>query len=138
MTRMGRKKKAPKPNRARGKGVTARTEAEARFMERALAAYRTSRQRLREARDPIASREAYEGVWKSMDAMGRELIEEVEGEEDDEEPAAFVDELGTWKRVTRDFCTYHTLRGSECDGGAIDARGCAMAQRAVRSRNGAG
>jgi hypothetical protein len=33
-----------------------------------------------------------------MDAMGRELIEQVEGEEDDEEPAAFVDELGTWKR----------------------------------------
>lgn len=81
-------------------------------MERALAAYRQSRQQLREARDPIASREAYEGVWKAMDAIGQELIEEVEGEEDDEEPDAFVDELGTWKRVTRDFCTYHTLRGS--------------------------
>lgn len=109
---MGRKKKAAKPNRARGRAFQVESAGEAQFVQRALAAYRESRRRLHEARDPVASKAAYEGVWEAMDAMGQELIETVEAEEGDEEPDEFSDELGRWKRVTDDPCTYHTLRGS--------------------------
>ncbi len=107
---MGRKKES-KTTRSRF-DVKASTRAEAEFLEKARAAYRTSRRQLREARDPLTSREAYEGVWKAMDAIGQELIEEAETEEEEEEPEEFVDGLGTWRRVTRDECSYHTLRGT--------------------------
>ena len=85
---------------------------EAAFLRKAQAAYRSSRRELHEARDPLSSKAAYEGVWESMDAMGRELIESVEGEEADEEPDELRDEHGVWKRVITNGCEYHVLRGS--------------------------
>lgn len=106
---MGRKRKVTTHRR---RSVAARDAAEARFLERAQAVFRESRRQLHEARDPLSSKAAYEAVWKSMDEVGRELIETIEAEECDEEPDAFVDELGRrWIAVTHDARTYHTLRG---------------------------
>lgn len=107
---MGRKKKRV-GNPARGSVLRAQSVREAEFLRRAQSAYRESRERLRAAKDPITSKAAYEGVWESMDAMGRELLEGVEAEEAEEEPDEFEDDLGTWKTVTNDVRTCHTLRG---------------------------
>lgn len=85
---------------------------EAAAIEAARRAYREARRKLRAAYDPLASKEAYESVWKATDELGRSIIESVEQEEADEEPGDFEDDKGRrWKRVSRDACTYHTLRG---------------------------
>lgn len=85
---------------------------EARVMEAARRAYRLAKEKLHEARDPAASKEAYESVWAASDEIGTAIVESVEGEEAEEDPDVYVDADGTvWKAVTEDARTYHTLRG---------------------------
>lgn len=93
--------------------LEARNEREARVMEAARRAYRLAQQKLHEARDPAASKEAYEAVWDATDDVGKAIVESVEGEEAEDDPDELVDEQGVrWTAVTNDARTYHTLRGS--------------------------
>ncbi len=88
----------------------AQNEREARVMERR--ACRLAKEELHEARDPAASKEAYEAVWEASDDIGKAMLESVEDEEAEEDPDLFVDDGGTaWTAVTEDARTYHTLRG---------------------------
>lgn len=88
-------------------------EREARVMEAARRAYRLAQEKLHEARDPAASKEAYESVWAATDEVGRAIVESVEEEEAEEDPDVFIDVQGVrWKSVTEDWRTYYTLRGS--------------------------
>lgn len=92
--------------------AAARDKGEARVIEAARRAYRLSKKKLHEARDPAASKEAYEAVWAATDDVGRAIVESVEGEETEEDPESFTDERDVvWKRVSEDECTYQTLRG---------------------------
>jgi len=90
----------------------ARNAAEARVIEAARQAYRTAREKLHEARDPAASKEAYEAVWQATDEVGQEIVESIEEEEADEDPDSFTDDGSKWTCVTNDACTYATRRSS--------------------------
>lgn len=81
-------------------------------MEAARRAYRLTKEKLHEARDPAASKAAYEAVWAATDDIGTAMVEGVEEEEADEDPDLFMGADGAlWKSVTEDTRTYHTLRG---------------------------
>jgi len=102
------KKKGKRPVKLK----PAQDEREARVMEAARRAYRLAKEKLHEARDPAASKEAYEAVWEASDDIGKAMVESVEEEEAEEDPDLFVDEHGVrWKAVTEDARTYHTRRG---------------------------
>jgi len=91
----------------------ARDAGEARAMAAARRAYRIARERLHEARDPSASKAAYEAVWEATDDVGQVIVEAVEEKEADEDPDSFVEQDGTkWVCVTHDESTYDTLRCS--------------------------
>lgn len=90
-----------------------RDDREARVMEAARRAYRLAKEKLHDARDPASSKEAYESVWAATDEVGQTIVESVEGDEAEEDPDLFTDGDGcTWRAVTEDARTYHTLRGS--------------------------
>ncbi len=89
-----------------------RDEREARVMEAARRAYRLGQQKLRAAREPAASKEAYEAIWEASDEVGRTMVESAEEEVAEEDPDLWVDEQGVrWRAVTEDARTYQTLRG---------------------------
>jgi len=105
---MSKKKKGTGPVKLK----PAQDEREARVMEAARRAYRLAKEKLHEARDPAASKEAYEAVWEATDDIGKAMVESVEEEEAEEDPDLFVDADGRqWTAVTEDPRTYHTLRG---------------------------
>ncbi len=90
----------------------ASSKGEARVIEAARRAYLLTKEKLHEARDPAASKKAYEEVWAATDEVGKAMVESVEEEEAEEDPDLFVDADGSrWKAVTDDARTYHTLRG---------------------------
>lgn len=102
-------------NRKKGRRVAvaaARDAGEARAMEAARRMYRLARQKLGDARDPAASKEAYEAIWKAVDEVGRTTVESVEEEDAEDDPDEFFDGSGRWKAVTEDYREYHTSRGS--------------------------
>ena len=91
----------------------AKDAGEARVIEAARRAYRLSKEKLHDARDPATSKEAYEAVWAATDEVGRAIVETVEDEETDDEPESFTDEFGVlWREVLDDERTYRTLRGA--------------------------
>lgn len=104
-----------KKTKGTGKGIpvaAAKDSGEARVIEAARRAYRLAQQRLHDARDPAASKEAYEAVWAATDEMGKAIVESVEEEEADEEPDRFTDGRGVvWRRVCEDERRYQTARG---------------------------
>lgn len=90
-----------------------RDKREARVMEAARRAYRLAKEKLQEAREPAASKEAYEAVWKATDEVGTAIVESVEDEDAEEDPEVFIDGDGVrWRAVTEGARTYHTVRGS--------------------------
>ena len=52
-----------------------RDEREARVMEAARRAYRLAKRKLHDARDPAASKEAYEAVWEASDEVGKTIVD---------------------------------------------------------------
>ncbi len=93
------KKKGKRPS----KFEPPRDAREARVMEAARRAYRLAKEKLHEARDPAASKAAYESVWAATDDVGKAIVESVEDEDAEEDPDVFTDEHGVeWRRVTED------------------------------------
>ncbi len=87
----------------------AQDEREARVMEAARRAYRLAKEKLHEARDPAASKEAYEAVGAASDEVGTAIVEPVEEEDAEQDPDVTVDADGTvWKAVTEYARTQHT------------------------------
>ena len=70
----------------------ARDAGEARVIEAARHAYRLAKEKLHDARDPAASKAAYESVWAATDDVGKAIVESVEGEEAAEDPDSFEDD----------------------------------------------
>ena len=72
----------------------------------------SSKSKLRDARDPAASKEAYEAIWQAVDEAGKATVESVEEEDADEDPDGFFENGVRWKAVTEDSREYRTSRGS--------------------------
>lgn len=92
--------------------LEAKDEREARVMEAARRMYRLAQQKLRGARDPAASKKAYEAIWKAVDEVGKATVESVEEEDAEEDPDVFFENGVRWKAVTEDSREYRTSRGS--------------------------
>lgn len=103
--------KKTKKKRSTNRDSQPRNDAERAAAEAAIRAVREARARIREARDPKSSMEAYAAVYAAVDGIARDAIAAAEEDASDEEPDVVVADGVKWTAVLTSPHTYKTLRG---------------------------
>src|SRR6266542_3594291 len=92
-----------------------RSDGERAAMAAAQAAYRRAQQVLRAAKDPAASKVAFQEVIAAGDAVTTAILTHAEQEilnNEDEEPERFAQDGRCWKRVLQGPARYTSTRGT--------------------------
>ncbi len=99
------------PNLPESQSVVVENEQERRAVEAMLRTMRDAKSRLKKARDPKSSREAYAAIFKQIDDVAQQVVSAAEDEVNDQEDDRVVIGDTTWKSVGTFTKTYQSTRG---------------------------